>query len=84
MPEVAPVRVAFDRRHDIVFFGVEHFHPFDSHKYGRAWKMLRKEVGRIFVARGRPATDNALVADVRAWGESCCESWDVPPPPATV
>ena len=39
------VRIAFHRRYDIGLWGVERWHPFDSRKYGRAWRVLRKELG---------------------------------------
>lgn len=43
MPKM--VRIAFHSRYDIGLWGVERWHPFDSRKYGRAWKVLRKELG---------------------------------------
>ncbi len=40
------VSVIYSPRYDIRFFGVERLHPFDSRKYGRAWKELRRLIGR--------------------------------------
>jgi histone deacetylase 11 len=39
------VRIAFHRRYDIGLWGIERFHPFDSRKYGRAWRILRRKLG---------------------------------------
>jgi histone deacetylase 11 len=36
----------YARRYNIGFFGIERWHPFDSRKYGRAWKLLRERFGR--------------------------------------
>jgi len=60
------VRVAFDSRYDIGFFGIERLHPFDTRKYGRAWQVLRKQVGPL-LARShlpvpRPVTRDELLA----------------------
>jgi histone deacetylase 11 len=40
------VRLIYTPQYDIAFFGVERFHPFDSHKYSRAWRAIRRETGR--------------------------------------
>jgi histone deacetylase 11 len=53
------VRVAFDRRYDIGFFGIERFHPFDSRKYGRAWKVLQNEVAPL-LRRSRLSVPRAV------------------------
>src|SRR5690606_20847953 len=37
-----PMRIAYSRHYDIGFFGLERLHPFDSKKYGRAWRLLRR------------------------------------------
>lgn len=37
--------LVYDRRYNIGFFGLERLHPFDSRKYGRAWKELKAEFG---------------------------------------
>lgn len=38
-------RVVYSRHYNIGFLGLERLHPFDSRKYGRAWKCLRKHFG---------------------------------------
>ena len=38
-------RVVYSNRYDIGFFGFEKVHPFDSKKYGRAWRLLRQHFG---------------------------------------
>ncbi|WP_020474887.1 histone deacetylase family protein [Zavarzinella formosa] len=38
--------VVYNRRYDIGFLGLERLHPFDSRKYGRAWRELNRLVGR--------------------------------------
>lgn len=57
--------IVHDRRYDISFFGLERLHPFDSRKYGRAWKSLRRSVGpRLWdhrVSVDRAATDDELL-----------------------
>ncbi len=59
------VALVYSPRYDIRFFGVERFHPFDSRKYGRAWKELRQQFGaRLWnhhVPVDRPSTDNDLL-----------------------
>lgn len=35
-------RLIFSPRYDISFWGLERLHPFDSRKYGRAWKLVRR------------------------------------------
>ena len=37
--------VVYDRRYNIGFYGLEKLHPFDSRKYGRAWKVLNRKFG---------------------------------------
>jgi histone deacetylase 11 len=39
-------RVVYTRQYNIGFFGVERLHPFDSRKYGRAYRTLRRRFGR--------------------------------------
>jgi histone deacetylase 11 len=39
-------RVVYSRYYNIGFFGLERMHPFDSRKYGRAWRLLRRRFGR--------------------------------------
>ena len=45
------LRVVYSRHYDLGFFGLERLHPFDIHKYSRAWRMLRPyaEVVRLSV-----------------------------------
>jgi histone deacetylase 11 len=38
-------RVVYSRHYNIGFYGLERLHPFDSRKYGRAWKVLRRHFG---------------------------------------
>lgn len=38
-------RVVYSRHYNIGFYGLERLHPFDSRKYGRAWKHMRKRLG---------------------------------------
>lgn len=38
-------KVIYSPKYNIGFYGLEKLHPFDSKKYGRAWKMLREEFG---------------------------------------
>ncbi|HEX8915175.1 MAG TPA: histone deacetylase [Humisphaera sp.] len=45
MPALAP-KLVYHPAYNISFFGLERLHPFDSRKYGRAYKLLRQEFGR--------------------------------------
>lgn len=38
-------RIVYSPRYNIGFYGLERLHPFDSRKYGRAWRVLRSELG---------------------------------------
>ncbi len=38
-------RVVYSRHYNIGFFGLERLHPFDSKKYGRAWRALQDHFG---------------------------------------
>lgn len=38
-------RIVYSRHYNIGFYGLERLHPFDSRKYGRAWKLLRRHFG---------------------------------------
>lgn len=40
-------RVVYNRHYNIGFYGLERLHPFDSRKYGRAWKRLRRHFGPL-------------------------------------
>lgn len=37
--------IVYSRNYDISFFGLERMHPFDSRKYGRAWRELSRTCG---------------------------------------
>ena len=39
-------RLVYHRKYNIGLLGLERVHPFDSRKYGRAWKALRRRFGR--------------------------------------
>ena len=39
-------RLIYHRQYNINALGFERLHPFDSRKYGRAWKLLRRRFGR--------------------------------------
>jgi histone deacetylase 11 len=45
-PKSPTPRIVYSPRYNIGFFGLERLHPFDSRKYGRAWKVLRERFGR--------------------------------------
>lgn len=38
-------RIVYSRHYNIGFYGLERLHPFDSRKYGRAWRRLRRHFG---------------------------------------
>ncbi len=38
-------RIVYSRHYNIGFYGLERLHPFDSRKYGRTWKLLRRHFG---------------------------------------
>ncbi len=38
-------RVVYSSHYNIGFYGLERLHPFDSRKYGRAWRQLRRRFG---------------------------------------
>jgi histone deacetylase 11 len=60
------VRVAYNPHYNIGLFGLERVHPFDSRKYGRAWKLLCKEAGPQLkcsqLVVPRPVTREELLA----------------------
>ncbi|HEV8293155.1 MAG TPA: histone deacetylase [Tepidisphaeraceae bacterium] len=39
-------RIVYSRHYNIGFPGMQRLHPFDSRKYGRAWKVLLRRFGR--------------------------------------
>ena len=57
-------RVVYCESYNIGFFGLERLHPFDSRKYGRAWRQLRKHFGRrlseIWLKPDRPVLRSEL------------------------
>jgi histone deacetylase 11 len=58
--------VVYSPRYDIGFFGLERLHPFDSRKYGRAWKRLAQGLGSragdVLLRTDRSATRQELLA----------------------
>ena len=38
-------RIVYSRHYNIGFYGLERLHPFDSRKYGRAWRLIRRHFG---------------------------------------
>ena len=58
-------RIVYSRHYNIGFYGLERLHPFDSRKYGRAWKLLRKHFGsslrKLHVRPRRPANRKELL-----------------------
>jgi histone deacetylase 11 len=46
VPSGISPRIVYSRHYNIGFFGLERMHPFDSRKYGRAWRLLRRRFGR--------------------------------------
>lgn len=59
------IRIVYSRQYNIGFFGIERLHPFDSRKYGRAWKVLRGHFGgslkQMHVCPKRPASREELL-----------------------
>jgi histone deacetylase 11 len=58
-------RVIYSPRYNISLFGLERLHPFDSQKYGRAWRVLRRHFGKSLkemrVRPPRPASREELL-----------------------
>lgn len=58
-------RVVYSRHYNIGFYGLERLHPFDSRKYGRAWKLLRGHFGstlrQLHLRPNRPANRDDLL-----------------------
>lgn len=61
----APVHVVYTPEYDISFFGVEKLHPFDTHKYSRAWNAAREQEKALLeaatIAPDRPVSDEELL-----------------------
>jgi histone deacetylase 11 len=59
------VRVLFSPGYDFSLLGLERLHPFDAHKYGRAWALVEKELGpaldSIAMEPKQPASDELLM-----------------------
>ena len=57
-------RIVYSRHYNIGFYGLERLHPFDSRKYGRAWRLLRRHFGSalppLHVRPRRAATRDEL------------------------
>ncbi len=57
-------RIVYSAKYNIGFYGLERLHPFDSRKYGRAWKVLRRHFGRdlskYHLRPNRPANRSEL------------------------
>lgn len=41
------MKLVYTRRYNIGFLGLERLHPFDSRKYGRAWRAIGREVRQL-------------------------------------
>jgi histone deacetylase 11 len=58
------VKLVYTRRYNIGFLGLERLHPFDSRKYGRAWRAVGQEVWRLrnraWAGVPRPVSDADL------------------------
>jgi histone deacetylase 11 len=58
-------RIVYSPHYNIGFFGLERLHPFDSRKYGRVWRSLRRHFGvslrPIWVRPPRPVTRDELL-----------------------
>lgn len=59
------MKIVYSRHYDIGFFGLERLHPFDSRKYGRAWRCLKREFGprldSVHVKPNRPVSRDELL-----------------------
>lgn len=60
------MKLVYTRRYNIGAFGLERLHPFDSRKYGRAWRAIGREArhlrNRAWVRVPRPASIAELAA----------------------
>lgn len=58
-------RIVYSRHYNIGFYGFERLHPFDSRKYGRAWRRLRGHFGsslsEMHIRPKGPATKEDLL-----------------------
>lgn len=54
--------VVYDRRYNLGFPGLNHLHPFDVRKFGRAWRELKRRLGSVIIERLLPV-DRAASLD---------------------
>ena len=58
-------KLVYSPRYNIGFYGLERLHPFDSRKYGKAWKMLRQKFGSrlkpLWIKTDRPTNREELL-----------------------
>jgi len=64
--EQRELKIVYSSHYNISFFGIERLHPFDSKKYGRAWKLLRREFGAA-LDRHHVAVDRPVTAEELTW-----------------
>ncbi len=56
-------RIVYSRHYNIGLLGLERLHPFDSRKYGRAWREIKRRVPHVDRVRPRrPARRRELMA----------------------
>jgi histone deacetylase 11 len=59
------VKFVFSPRYDFSMMGLERLHPFDAHKYGRAWALLKRKLDgdleRYWLDPKEPASDELLL-----------------------
>lgn len=83
-------KVVYSPHYNIGFYGLERLHPFDSRKYGRVWRLLRKHFGRrlrsMHVRPERPANSaelelvhSAKYLDVIRRPDEAARALEVPP-----
>jgi histone deacetylase 11 len=58
-------RVVYSRHYNIGFYGLQRLHPFDTRKYGRAWRLICRHFGstvqQLHVRPDRPASRDELL-----------------------
>ncbi len=72
-------RIVYSRNYNIGFYGLELLHPFDSRKYGRAWKLLRRHFGSklrsLHLRPEGPATrDELLLVHSSRYLDELCDA----------
>ena len=59
------MKIVYSRHYDMGFFGLERLHPFDSRKYSRVWRCLKREFGlqlrELHVKPDRPVSREELL-----------------------